>query len=132
MYNGQDVCVSFDASLCIHAAACVRGLPEVFNTQRKPWILPDAADPQDVAMVVRRCPTGALEYGPGQERTVVAPEVPDTPTTVALIPDQPLTVRGDLTIITPDGTSVHQDRATFCRCGKTKNAPYCDLSHLEP
>lgn len=37
-----------------------RGLPEVFGTQRRPWILPDAADPERVVEVVGRCPSGAL------------------------------------------------------------------------
>ena len=43
-YRGRDVTISFDASRCLHAAECVRGLPEVFDTSQRPWIQPDATD----------------------------------------------------------------------------------------
>ena len=59
-YAGADVTVSFDAERCRHAAECVRGLPAVFDTKRRPWILPDAAPASEVVEVVGRCPSGAL------------------------------------------------------------------------
>jgi len=59
-YTGKDIVVSFDAQLCQHSGTCVRGLPEVFDVNRRPWILPDAAAADDVAATVARCPSGAL------------------------------------------------------------------------
>lgn len=59
-YTGERVDVSFDAAVCEHAAECVRGLPEVFDTRRRPWILPDGAEAERVVEVVGRCPSGAL------------------------------------------------------------------------
>jgi uncharacterized Fe-S cluster protein YjdI len=59
-YVGTDVAVSFDPELCRHAAECVRGLPAVFDTQRRPWIAPDGAPAEEVREVVARCPSGAL------------------------------------------------------------------------
>ena len=59
-YTGTRVDVSFDPAVCEHAAECVRGLPEVFDTRRRPWILPDGAAPERVVEVVGRCPSGAL------------------------------------------------------------------------
>jgi uncharacterized protein len=64
-YTGTAVDVSFDAEVCEHAAACVRGLPEVFDTKRRPWIAPDAAAPDAVVEVVGRCPSGALRIERG-------------------------------------------------------------------
>ncbi|MYX15646.1 hypothetical protein GTY67_20020 [Streptomyces sp. SID8374] len=61
-YEGRAITVTFEAARCRHAAECVRGLPEVFDTARRPWIRPDAADAGQVAEVVRRCPSGALRY----------------------------------------------------------------------
>jgi uncharacterized Fe-S cluster protein YjdI len=129
-YHGNNITVTFDATLCIHAAACVRGLPEVFDTKRKPWILADAGEPEQVAQIVRKCPTGALEYGPGESGAGPAPEVPDHPATVDAGPGHPLYLRGDLVIDTPSGER-RLPRAAFCRCGKTDNTPFCDLSHLK-
>ncbi len=59
-YRGRDVVVSFDPAVCRHAAECVRGLPEVFDTAKRPWIQPDNADAARVIEVVGRCPSGAL------------------------------------------------------------------------
>ena len=60
LYHGTAVEVSFDGARCRHAAECLRGLPAVFDVRRRPWILPDGADPEDVVRVVALCPTGAL------------------------------------------------------------------------
>jgi len=61
-YEGTEIDVSFDPEICEHAGECVRGLPAVFDTQRRPWIVPDAASADDVAAQVARCPSGALKY----------------------------------------------------------------------
>lgn len=61
-YPGERITVSFDPEVCAHAAECVRGLPAVFDTRRRPWIDPDGATPQEVVEVVKRCPSGALRY----------------------------------------------------------------------
>ena len=61
LYAGQDVTVSFDPEVCQHAAECVRGLPSVFDSQRRPWIQPDGASAAEVIEVVARCPSGALQ-----------------------------------------------------------------------
>lgn len=63
-YRGTLVDVSFDGAMCQHAAECVRGMPEVFNTSRRPWIDPMVATDEQLAThlreVVGRCPSGAL------------------------------------------------------------------------
>jgi uncharacterized Fe-S cluster protein YjdI len=52
-YRGEAVGVSFDPVRCRHAAECLRGLPAVFDRDRRPWILPDAGDPADVVRAGR-------------------------------------------------------------------------------
>ncbi len=95
VYVGQAVDVYYDVSLCVHAAECVRRLPDVFDTKRKPWIDPDGADAPDVATVIERCPSGALQY----VRKDAGPnETPDVPTSVRLNDWQQIEVRGDLLI----------------------------------
>ena len=61
-YHGEEVDVSFDPEVCIHATKCVRGLPAVFDTARRPWITPDGAPTDAVVAQVTRCPSGALQY----------------------------------------------------------------------
>ena len=62
MYFGKEVNVSFDSEVCTHAAECVKGLPETFNLDNRPWINSDGASKERVIEVVKRCPSGALQY----------------------------------------------------------------------
>jgi uncharacterized Fe-S cluster protein YjdI len=59
-YVSDDVDVSFDPEICVHSAACVKGLPAVFDPKRRPWIEPGNADAAEVIAQVARCPSGAL------------------------------------------------------------------------
>lgn len=61
-YRSERAVVSFDPKRCIHARYCVRGLPEVFDPSERPWVRPEQAQPDRVAEVVMRCPTGALQF----------------------------------------------------------------------
>lgn len=61
-YSGEKIDVFFSLDLCKHAAKCVSGNSDVFDTKRKPWIIADAASPNEVASVIDRCPSGALKY----------------------------------------------------------------------
>jgi uncharacterized Fe-S cluster protein YjdI len=124
-YRGKAVDVSFDPARCRHAAECLRGLPAVFDRDRRPWILPDAGDPEDVLRVVARCPTGALRTHP-LEPTVS--EQPVTPTQVTVLPGGPVLLRGDLHVTGPSGLDEQETRAALSSCGSTADAPYCDGS----
>jgi len=120
-YTGERVTVYYDARRCVHFAECIRGLPEVFDVQTRPWIQADNAPAEVVAEVIRRCPSGALHY----ELTNGAPEQPEHPTKVHAVKDGPLTVRGELLIDTTEG-ELREVRAALCRCGRTHNQPFCD------
>ncbi|MFG2191892.1 (4Fe-4S)-binding protein [Streptomyces sp. NPDC048639] len=120
-YRGEGVTVHYDAGRCVHFAECVRGLPEVFDPRRRPWILAAHAPAARVAEVVRRCPSGALHYvlddGPAER--------PETPTAVRAAEEGPLLVRGDLRI-QGRGDEFGETRAALCACGAGANEPFCD------
>lgn len=61
VYEGDGITVTFDKSVCIHSAVCLRGLPAVFDVRRKRWIDVHAASADDIAAQVARCPSGALQ-----------------------------------------------------------------------
>ncbi|MER5911522.1 (4Fe-4S)-binding protein [Streptomyces sp. NPDC001982] len=123
-YQAEDITVSYEAAICLHAAECVRGLSAVFDTERRPWIKPEAASAAEIERVIRRCPSGALQY---HRAGGAADESPDRPTTIARQPNGALVIRGDLAVDTPDGTR-HETRVVLCGCGATANAPFCDHS----
>jgi uncharacterized Fe-S cluster protein YjdI len=61
-YQSDNLVVRYDPAICIHAGACVRGLPSVFNVSKKPWIGAKGAPPAAIIEQVRQCPSGALTY----------------------------------------------------------------------
>jgi uncharacterized Fe-S cluster protein YjdI/CDGSH-type Zn-finger protein len=127
-YRGARVEVSFDAALCIHAAECVRRLPGVFDRDRRPWIVADNASPPELVAVIERCPSGALRY---QHLDGGADDRPAATTTVTPVENGPLLLRGELVVRDENGIGETLARAALCRCGQSKNKPFCDNSHLE-
>jgi uncharacterized Fe-S cluster protein YjdI len=61
-YDTPEITVTFDPDVCIHSGVCVRGLPAVFDVNRKRWVRPELASAEEVAAQVARCPSGALQY----------------------------------------------------------------------
>ncbi len=61
-YSGEKIDVFFKREICEHAAECVKGNGEVFDVERRPWIMADAADADEVAAIIDRCPSKALKY----------------------------------------------------------------------
>jgi CDGSH-type Zn-finger protein len=82
---------------------------------------------EEIADVVARCPSGALTY---TRKDGGPEEVPDTENVVSVMYNGPLYLRGELEVdgATEDMTGV-QFRAALCRCGQSKNKPFCDNSH---
>jgi len=127
--EGKSVIISFDTTRCIHAGECVRGLRDVFDSKKSPWIQPDNATVEDVVDVIKRCPTGALKFirkdgGEAEQAEAI--------NCVTVSKDGPLYARGRIQINRPDGSVLLNDtRVAFCRCGATRHPPYCDGRHEE-
>ncbi|MFG2358721.1 (4Fe-4S)-binding protein [Streptomyces sp. NPDC048521] len=122
-YEAAEIAVSYESRICLHQAECLRGLPSVFDADRRPWIVVDAEPAAVVAEVVRRCPSGALQYHMRAERN----EEPQRPTHLQRHPDGTLHMRGDLHIETAGGIR-RETRAMLCGCGRSANQPFCDHS----
>ena len=128
-YATDAIAVEWEPKLCIHTENCVRGLPQVFDGSRRPWVLVDAADADAVAATVMTCPTGALHF---RRLDGGAQEEPDAETTIEPRTNGPLFVRGKVRILDSEGELIREDtRVALCRCGASKNKPFCDGSHRE-
>ncbi|HEX5046200.1 MAG TPA: ferritin-like domain-containing protein [Gammaproteobacteria bacterium] len=120
---GDKLTVLYEGKKCIHSRFCVTWGPNVFlaNVQG-PWIDPDAMDAERVAEIAHACPSGAIRY----RRTDGRPEEAAPPVNLIAVREAgPYAVRADLLL---DGERVGF-RATLCRCGASKNKPFCDGSH---
>lgn len=124
-YKGEKLTIRFDGEKCIHSRNCVLGLPEVFQANvQGPWIKPDNAGVEELIAVARSCPSGAItfERHDGGE----AERFPDV-NVIRVLENGPFAVSADLHI----AGEAPRTRATLCRCGASKNKPYCDGSHTE-
>lgn len=61
-YEGDGVVIHWDSERCFHSGRCVRGLPEVFDFDRRPWVVPTADTAGAIATLIDTCPSGALSY----------------------------------------------------------------------
>ena len=128
-FERDPITVTWSQRRCIHAAECVRRLPEVFRPGERPWIQLEPATADAVAEVVMRCPTGALQFTRSDGGALEA--VPDA-NLVLVSPRGPLYLRGDLEVIAPDGSVLlHDTRVALCRCGMSANKPFCDNAHRQ-
>ncbi|MGH8201805.1 MAG: ferritin-like domain-containing protein [Steroidobacteraceae bacterium] len=123
--EGHDLTLLFDARKCIHSRFCVTWAPKVFlaNVQG-PWIHPDAMEVERLVEIAHVCPSGAIRY---RRKDGKPDEAAPLVNLVTIRENGPYAVRADMQLNGERGTF----RATLCRCGASKNKPFCDGSHNE-
>lgn len=130
-YSNGEITVIWQPSLCIHSAVCFHKLPSVFKPRDRPWVQMQNSDTASIRETVLACPSGALSLK--QEATkenYLAPMTTDTLHSVKIIDKGPLRITNPCVITLPDGSVVDKPNgASFCRCGASKNKPFCDGSH---
>ena len=122
--TGKSATIEFDGELCVHARRCVLSQPGVFRANVEgPWIDPDAASAEALMNVALNCPSGAIRVS---RHDGGANEANPKVNTIAVRENGPLALNAEIVLAgAPIGT-----RATLCRCGWSKNKPYCDGSHV--
>jgi hypothetical protein len=92
----------------------------------EPWIDPDGASGDRIVAQVRRCPSGALSYA----REGVEHRDRDGEPAVYVSPDGPYFVSGGPELLdTEMSEGASTEHYALCRCGKSKNKPFCDGTH---
>ncbi len=127
-YVGKHITIHDNRRLCAHAGKCTHGLASVWRMGEKPWIDPDGAAVEDIIAVIEKCPSGALSYSI-DEKQVDDSEGPDT---VFVSSNGPYHVSGSVTLSDP--SRIDDDlpsQYALCRCGASKNKPFCDGSHWD-
>jgi CDGSH-type Zn-finger protein/uncharacterized Fe-S cluster protein YjdI len=123
--EGKDLTLLFDSRKCIHSRFCVTWAPNVFlaNVQG-PWIHPDAMEVERLVEIAHVCPSGAIRY---RRKDGKPDETAPLVNLIAIRENGPYAVRADMQLNGERGVF----RATLCRCGASKNKPFCDGSHNE-
>lgn len=61
-YETEHMTIYWNAEICQHAAKCVHGSPGVFDSARKPRIIPENGTEEEIVNVIDRCSPAALRY----------------------------------------------------------------------
>jgi CDGSH-type Zn-finger protein len=92
------------------------------------WIDPDGAEAVEIINTVMKCPSGALSYQMG-DGPVINSFNQDC--SIQIAKNGPYHVRGNHFIL--DGVDLleggSKEHVALCRCGNSKNNPFCDGSH---
>ena len=127
-YQGKKITIHDNRSICAHAGRCNGGLAAVFRLKEEPWIHPDAASADEIIATIQQCPSGALSYSVAY----VEHGERDGEPTIFVAPNGPYVVSGGPDLgDTTRAEGVAKGHFTLCRCGGSKNKPFCDGMHWQ-
>ena len=126
VYKGKNITINDNRGICAHIGHCTDGLPSVFRMKIEPWIDPDAEDNETNIKAIRKCPSGALSYTIDDKVHDSAERDP----AIVVSKDGPYFVQGGIGFEDPNGdVTESSEHYALCRCGGSKNKPFCDGTH---
>jgi len=125
-YVGKGITIHDNRGICAHSGKCTDNLPSVWRMKTEPWIDPDGATVEEIIKVVKMCPSGALSYSIDNEEH----RDQDREPCIRVTDKGPYYVTGGVIMENqPRHEKVSIEHYTLCRCGGSKNKPFCDGSH---
>ncbi len=130
LFDGPELALSDVQPLCAAARFC-----HLYGTVwRQVRRTDDPAVREQFTRQVGDCPSGRLVAWDKQTGRSLEPVLPQS---IALVQDPtknvsgPLWVRGGIQVESADGELYEvRNRQTLCRCGASRNKPFCDGSHI--
>jgi CDGSH-type Zn-finger protein len=133
-YVEAQVTVFDNRGICAHSGFCTDNLAAVFRLNQEPFVDPNGATVDEIIAAVKRCPSGALSYGiDGVECWDDVDQVREPTITVSR--DGPYRITGGIPLKDEQGDDVpraqgsSREHYSLCRCGKSKNKPFCSGMH---
>ena len=125
-YVKGDLTIHDNRGICAHAGRCTDGLPSVWRLKTEPWIDPEGADDEKIIATIKQCPSGALSYSlQGREH-----RDHDGDPAIFIAPNGPYVITGGVDLAdTVRGEGASTEHFDLCRCGGSKNKPFCDGAH---
>jgi uncharacterized Fe-S cluster protein YjdI len=123
-YTNGEITIYWYPERCIHSGNCVKGLPRVFDRDRRPWIKMQNASSKEIMKTVDRCPSGALSCKRNKVDQMPASKI-------NVSKNGPLLVEGGCELIDEGGEKIASNGPfALCRCGGSKRKPFCDGTHI--
>jgi len=124
-YQGKAITIHNNPLLCSVAEYCHKELEAVFDTSKDPWIEPDGDTLERIKTLIEKCPSGALSYSIKDQPQ---PEI-SCAATIKIEKNGPLRITGSIELKAHWGQGASREHYTLCRCGASKNKPFCDGAH---
>ena len=127
-YVGKKITIQDNRAICAHAGICTDSMPSVWRMRVEPWIDPDAGDVEAIIETIKKCPSGALSYSIESREHRDQDRSPE----VFISKDGPYDVVGGIELKdVPRAEGASTENYTLCRCGASKNKPFCDGTHWD-
>ena len=131
-YPGRDLLLNDNRGTCAHSGFCSDRLPAAFRVRTEPFVNPGGGRMDQLIHVVRACPSGALSAA-----LAAGPNVTDTERDAAVEVSRngPYRVTGGIPLRNEHGEPVPRNQASslehysLCRCGHSRNKPFCSGMH---
>jgi CDGSH-type Zn-finger protein len=130
--SGPELDLADVPDLCARARFCHNKFNDVWNNTQ-------ASDDPDLKKTAIKqacnCPSGRLV---AMDKKTGEPIEPKFEPSISLVEDPvkkvsgPIWAKGGIALESADGTEYEtRNRATLCRCGKSRNKPFCDGCHID-
>lgn len=126
--NGVQVTVSYTPVLCTHAGRCQARADAVFDPAQDPWVQPENGTLESILDVIAACPSGALRVSCGDQP---AQHMTTGDVGVEVEKDGPYHVTNVALAADFNGAGASRTKYSLCRCGLSKNKPFCDGTHYD-
>ena len=125
-YLGKKITIHDNRGICAHAGFCGDNLATVFRLKTEPWIDPNGAEAEEIIETIRMCPSGALSY---TVENIEYRSVEREPM-ITVSKNGPYHITGGIELkeVEP-GEGASKEHYALCRCGGSKNKPFCDGTH---
>jgi len=125
-YTGNRIIIHDNRGVCSHAGYCTDNLPAVFRMGVKPWVDPNGAPFEEIIRIIEMCPSGALSYSLNGKKHDSLERNPS----INLSKDGPYRCVGSVELDNDNDSKPQSDEHfALCRCGGSKNKPFCDGTH---
>ena len=135
-YVGQQVTVLDNRGICQHAGYCTDRLATAFHAGGEPFITPSGGRMDEIVRAVRDCPSGALSFAvDGHESREETDYHGTREPTVTITADGPYRITGGIALTDQQGDDhpraegASREHYALCRCGQSKNKPFCSGAH---
>jgi CDGSH-type Zn-finger protein len=126
------IVIKRDYSICAESGFCGHRLA---NIQKLAVQTDDSIVRAQVMAMIERCPSGSYTYALDKDSADIEPDLPQQVAVTTEMTSEgpiagPLWVTGNIPVERSDGQAAEtRNRVTLCRCGQSKNKPFCDGTH---